>query len=512
MCHLSDPINSLFHDAYHNSHAKVSSSLAPRRDNESSYDRFTCRLINNIFTAACLSCLLYQLYSISNMYFRYRVAEQISIDMPINYSSQSISLCLNSADLFAQGDKRYMKHANILNDSPSNDSVLIRAEYRLPESYELNECLSVENCTHKFDVSKFTYGHFVCYKFTVKKSLLPWDANMSIESLSVTPAGSGMIIRLWIEPSVVARVSQLKIAVHSAKLYPVKSFSRTKLIVRNLQQKDNRKVSNSFYSSQRRLSVDKLPPPHATMCRESWMNRKGEQVSTNPRTACLQECTREKVISLTGKLPFSVLMKEPVNLEIIGHHDLLTNETLTKSLETALQDCTERVCNFTPCQSRTVFTRTIEESGVEFTIDFIIPRDPNIIIKTYAILTLFEYLTYMMGTVSTYIGVAVIHLNPIVLFNSLKGKLNHLKGLFSDSSLSSKQGHNRWVLERGSTMTFADNNSNSQSHDQLHHRSSANGFFSLSRERFNLMLREDKHLVSLLSNINLRLKKLESKI
>lgn len=508
MCHPSDPINSLFNDAYHHSHAKVSSSFTPRIHNESSYDTYTCKLINNIFTATCLSCLLYQLYSISNMYFQYRVAEQISIDMPINYSSQAISLCINSVDLFAQQDANHMKHGAIFLNSPSNESVLTRAEYRLPQSYELNECLSIENCTNKFEVSKFTYGYFVCYKFALRRSILPWDAHMTIESLSVTPAGSGMIIRLWISPSLVSRASQMKIAVHAARLYPVKSFARTRLIVRNLKQKQSRKVSNSFYSSQRRLSVDRLPPPHATECRESWRD-----VTINPRSACLQDCVREKTIALTGKLPFSILLKEPINLNIISHHDLLTNETLTRSLETTLQDCTDRVCRFTPCQSRTVFTRTIEESGVEFTIDFIIPRDPNIIIKSYAILNLFEYLTYMMGTVSTYIGVAVIHLNPIILFYSLQRKFNHLKELFiktsSSSSSSSKQQYNRWIFEKGSTETFIDT---SHAQDSLDCRSYANGFFSLSRERFNLMLREDKHLTSLLCNINIRLKKLEAKI
>lgn len=477
--------------------------------------KVSIKILNHSFTIFCLFSLFYQLYSISQMYFKYRTAEQIKIQMPRIYKPQALSLCIHYDDLFSSDiNLTIVNHKFIYQNSLSVDKSVIRSEFRLPQSYELFDC-SYESCSNIYNYTKFTYGPFICYKFAIKSNneiihVNQTDINgnkilvekkytsMTYDSLSVTPAGSGMIFKLWISPTL-NTASMFKIATHSVNLYPINSFPTVKLITRNLTKKTKGKIFSSYYSSQKRLYINRLRRPYETDCFDYSLR------GFSGRAHCVQVCHNLTVTNTTGKLPFSVLYDKPIDLPLITYGELIANSTLKNILKSSRKHCEEVVCRQLSCLSRTAFTLTVEQDSDQFEIEFLVTHSPTVTITSYGILNLVEYITYMMGTISTWVGLTAAHLNPILIIIIFTSSLNTCKEHLNKFSSELKS-----IENMKNNINYDDYKSDHKFTYGLTDCKVNNNIINLTQEKMIQMSKEEKKLLQSLNVLNNRIKKLES--
>lgn len=497
MCLANEKVNSFTVNSF-----STSSNISPGQASSSPVEcnlgkKLLSHLASNSFTFLCFTCLVIQLIWISQSYFGYLTGEQITIEIPSIYRAQALSLCVHYKDVISSPNSTLIKQSDIFTKSLPPHLALKRAEFRLPFSYKLYECFSVQSCQKYFNSSKFTYGSFVCYKFHLREHLI---RNVSFQSLSVTPAGSGMIFKLWMAYPL-NMTSAFKICTHSPNLYPLSSFNSVKLITRNVNKVTDETTNvNNFYSSQTRLTVRRLKKPYESNCFNY------TQIGLNSRTECLQRCINRSVSERVKKLPFSVLFNESVDLPLITYDDLINEDKVSMDiLKNLKRKCSESsACRQKACESRTAFTLTDAETGpgFDFIIEFIIPHRPNIWVQLYPILHLAEYLTYVMGAIATWIGLTVVDLNPVLLTRKVQVTLHSIKGHFNlqtaGEGKSKFEANRSGVNSSGSSCSFDESDFDLNLH-------------LLSKENLHKMSKEEEQVIQAIHFINSRIKRLENK-
>ena len=158
-----------------------------------------------------------------------------------------------------------------------------------------------------------------------------------------------------------------------------------------------------------------LPPPYETQCFD-YMS-----LGFVHEMECKQRCLQQQTMMHLGKIPYSVIITNRTADKVISYLDLEKQDFATKfrNLESG---CHEN-CNMKPCVDGRFVTMTESKQSNRFIMMYIVPQQPSFMIETRPQMTVVEFITYLLSTVSTWTGLSIISMNPMNLWREIRNKL-----------------------------------------------------------------------------------------
>ena len=392
---------------------------------------FGTKTVSCLFILLCLLGCVFQVYKVSDLYFRYQATTEIDIEIPEIVSGKAISVCSRfvehldyeriARDSKSRSSWHYSNQVHwirkyqheltikeIFKYTPEVNTTLSRIIFRENQSYVHKEYSGHEIYDH-FEVRKYLYLEYICYKFASRKTI-----DISYSSLSVTPVFSGQVYELTFNTTLES-AEMLKVVINSMRSHQYRSIQVIPVLRRNYNIKTKTAQYNVFSSFVTTFDVFNLPPPYETNC----FNYKdiGFQIDTH----CIQECVKKKVVKRFNKIPFSAIIDKPIDMKMISYTDISDART-SKILFDIENECSNEICNRPSCHASLAMTTTKEIEGLEFVIRRIIPSGPSFHVRMTPALNLIEFLTYLLSTVSTWTGISIISLNPWKFLSKRKRK------------------------------------------------------------------------------------------
>ena len=119
-----------------------------------------------------------------------------------------------------------------------------------------------------------------------------------------------------------------------------------------------------------------------------------------------------RTVAKLNQVPFSVLISNSsLNLTMISIIDI-RDPRLVKRLIKIENKCVREECSRRPCNMATSMTTTSANAAEEFSLMVTIPPQPWITVESSPSLTLIEFLTYIMSTMSTWTGLSIMSFLP----------------------------------------------------------------------------------------------------
>ena len=376
-----------------------------------------------LYISLCLLGLLFQGYVISDVYFKYGVRSTVTVEMPQVIRFDAMTLCTRYIDVLDYGRMNQEMNASwryslddeeirslqdslslgsIFDYTPAIDDVIKTGYYRTPGTYMIRECHN-KNCSRSFNVIKFYYLEYICYKISLKRG-----TSMSFMSLTDTAVSPGLLIRIQFS-SMIDHSLRIVIMTHNPSLLPYRSLMITPVILRGSTQErlDGKRARFSrFTSYQRRMNILNLPPPYETRCFDY------SKIGLHSDMQCMQECIMNQTIGKIMRLPFSVLLQQQQSnhLHVLSYRDTL-NQRLMQRVHDIEQDCNSS-CRWLPCVAQIAITVTSMITYPAFESEVTTPIKPSFTIKFYPMINLTEYIIYLMSICTTWTGLHMMQMNP----------------------------------------------------------------------------------------------------
>lgn len=383
------------------------------------------RIPTIFYVGICLIGLLYQMYEINDVYFKYPVRSGVIVRMPQQIHFDAVSLCTRYIDVLDYDKMNRVKNTTwryslddeeirslqdsvslkeIFDFTPDEGDVIKRGHYRTPGTYVVQQCHH-DNCSSVFDVVKFYYLEYICYRISLRK-----ETTMSLTSLTETSVSSGLLMRITFSDSI-DRSLRIVITTHGPRLFPFRSLLITPVIVRGSKRErmQGKAVRFSrFASYQRRMSTRNLPSPYETNCFDY------RRIGFHSDVQCLQQCIMNQTRVMTKRLPFSVILTPKVQgqgLHVISYRDTL-NPVLMDRVMRIEKECYEVTCRWSPCDKRIALTVTSMTSHDSFESEIRTPIKPSVTIIVRPMMDLTEFFIFLMSIISTWTGLYVIQMDP----------------------------------------------------------------------------------------------------
>lgn len=390
------------------------------------------RILATSYIVICLLGLMWQLIEVSIEYFKYETSTGIRMLFPDDVTFPDISVCLRYTDIldfdelnkqtertfsFTTDDKivrRYQENLTlneIFNFTPSVNQSLTSIVFRQKKSYKRYSC-SKNECEKVFSISKYYYLEYMCYRFT---SLEQVETSVPYSTIAVSPSSPGTIYKLTLN-GLFNNVSYLKLALHSANLYPFLSLRTTPVTRRYFDSKTLTAKYNTFVSFQSQLVTQYLPQPYVTKCIDYKL------IGLDSSAHCRELCVKNHTLNLFHKVPFSVILTAQDlslhnSLYALSYNDV-ANESTSQVLLAIESMCENEICNLKDCNRATIVTHTTKEPGSlnGLVLRIILPYTPYIYVKHNASIQFVAFLTFILSTISTWTGLSILRMNPFTSF------------------------------------------------------------------------------------------------
>lgn len=404
---------------------------------------FHQRLIQVIICIICFAGAIYQISQISLIYFSYATSSAVELKIPNHYKIDSLTFCTRYIDvldfkrirednksrnwfltLTAYWIRRYQDEltiSEILKYTPKESDFIDNASYRRKSTFKLFECDST-SCAKFFTIRRFVYLEYICYTVDAQYK----NESLSYQALTITPSAAGEIFDITLSDKL-NDSHLIKIVSHEPGTLPYKSLQN---VARQQREFDESRAANfnSFTSSAVKLLIHRLPAPYDTMCVDY------KSFGFVRRYDAIQICITQKVVQYFNKLPFSVIVDEPINLSVISYLDI-ENKAKTAKLIEFENECTKKYPH-EDCISEISFTATHTDVGDRLSLRLITATSPFTNIKFVTQTSFVQVVSVVMSTASTWTSFAVISLNPVFLFTHMKGAVRHFSRWFTRDSES----------------------------------------------------------------------------
>ena len=389
------------------------------------------RVLAFVYIVICFAGLMWQLIEVSIEYFKYETSTGIRIHFPDEVTFPDISVCLRYTDIlkfdelnkqtkrsyrFTVDDevvRMYQENltlSQIFTFTPSINDTLSSIVYRHKRSYKRYICHTDNECSTMFTIDKYYYLEYMCYRYTSNQMN---SSTVSYSTIAVTPSSPGTIFKFTFSRHF-SRVSYMKIALHSANLYPFRSLRTTPVTRRYYDRHSDSAKYNTFVSYQSKLTTHYLPSPYVTRCIDY------SHLQFDSSAHCQELCVNNHTLNELGKVPFSVILTNDVQLSSSLHalsYNDVANETVSHKLLNIESTCHKKFCNLRDCDVETVVTHTSKEPGSQLMVlRVILPYTPYINVKHVAGIQFVAFLTFILSTISTWTGVSILRINPFTSF------------------------------------------------------------------------------------------------
>ena len=369
-----------------------------------------------LFKFTCLIGLSWQLFEVCSAYFRYKVNSQISMFIPEQVEDLSMGICIPiqyvinyeklntevqynwTPDEFARKEMlRNLSFHEIYNYTYNADDVLYESDYWEDEDGWSWESTNFSN----MEMQKYYFNSNICYLYSVK-SFKPFSLRWIRwgvvtyhhfgKGISTTP-----IVCLFI-----AEKNRIQ-------------FRET--IEAPCTYRGNSSVKIDFFkSSHYSLRGQLLPLPYETACVTYFEFRNSIE--------CIEHCLLAKSFKIWGKISITSLVPDnKVNYKFINNYTNYIDQVEEIRLS-CLLSCPNISCEDTHIvtiqeSAAHVGVESLSKKNISFAWQRTRPSVPSAKILSRPTLTFTELIVYIMSSVSTWTGLSMMSINPILLFRSL---------------------------------------------------------------------------------------------
>ena len=380
-----------------------------------------------LYIFLCLIGCLYQIYQVSSSYFMYSSVTMIRIEIPQKLESPGFTVCVHYMNLLdvsnitinGKSSKNIFDYEKILTvkeifkRTPSAvHNVFQQCRYRIPGSFSTKYSYS-DDCHNSFQMNKFFTQDFICYRMFSREL---FAEEFDFVYLAYASNWNGMFFELELNKTTFAGLNWGKAIVHPMTQHPRQAIAFSPMFNRAFDSKGH-PANGRFDLVYRYIDIENLPPPYETGCRDYSKSRLDGRGSSEK---CFDECVFKRSTSILSRIPFTSIIKESNSNLTNLHHMLATdidNRTTSTTLKKLMSNC-RKTCSAVDCRSvifMTQLTSHYANNDIIFRVDS--PRDPVLIIKAVPKLVMAEYVIYLFSCIGTWLGVAVVSLNPMHLLN-----------------------------------------------------------------------------------------------
>lgn len=382
-----------------------------------------------VFYSLCFCGCLWQLVSLSQIYFEFKTSTEVYVNIPMEIPNPALSICFRYNDIIDKKKalqnvrsklrkrnqnlnrnqtwnrkqnlnrnvdwKNFLTIRDIFSQTPATKLLMKQCRFRQPHKYTYED-LNMEQCHRTFLVSKYYFLEYICYRFRMREN---FEDLYDYLKISYSSELSGMLFEVSFNLSVFQSAEGMRLIVHSADNLPFMSMTMTPVIWRLYDSK--RKVGhfNRFQMIYSTVEITSLPSPFSTNCEK------------RSQTVCKKNCVTNATIDAFGKFPFEFAIDWPVDRSHITNSDL-KNKTLSDLLLQFKSKC-DSLCHHVPCfvdYTMTRVTRLREKGRMKFRVSA--PREPFTAIIHNPFLTTTNYIIGFSSVLGTWLGFSILKINP----------------------------------------------------------------------------------------------------
>lgn len=400
------------------------------------------RLFGALFILICFSGFMFQVQTISLVYFAFATATDILISLPENITVPDFSFCARYSDVFDlqsfqpgslndpsrkptsvnDEDIRALQNKvtieQIFKHTPDIRELWIRCLSRKVRNYNVYNT-NATACNRIFKIRKFYVQEYICYNFhqTVSE-----NQDYLFRNIAFSLAFPGVFFGIILENNgTLGKAEYCRAVVHSAVGLPLDSLSLSPGFYRKYDEEEHKAKYNNFQVSYYQLFKKLLPPPFKTNCRSYHIEGLSNQNN------CINRCMNVSAVKAFGKIPFSIFQADPIPLKHINTGDL-ENETFAKQLKGIEDECFGQ-CDQNDCDDSYTLSQILKEEkanggeGLSFMVNA--PRQPSYTVIHRPLMPITDYLVYVLSCFGTWFGLSVLSLNPFPWSVQVKGPSGH---------------------------------------------------------------------------------------
>ena len=374
-----------------------------------------------LIQVGCLLGLSWQLFQISGEYFKYKVNIQTTVFIPEQVEDLSMGICIPiqyaidykkfntevqynwTPDEF--GHKRMFRNLSIheiYNYTYHADKILYLVSYPKDQG---KSGWKLTNFSSVMKMEKYYFSSTICYLYSVR----------FFKPFSVDKTERNIIMFLLFGVQI-SQTSAVVLFIAPNYGIPFREIIKAAYIPRGYTSIKLDKFESSHYSIRKEL----LPPPYETSC-FSYSN-----LNFTNSIECIERCVILKCLQKWGEISIDSLAPNKID-----DYKFINSSNFTKKkaeLDEIRVSC-ELSCPNTSCED--TYIVTIQESGIHFGWDDMSQKKVSIVWgrKTSSISstriscrptsTLPELILFMMSSISTWTGLSMMSINPILLIQSL---------------------------------------------------------------------------------------------
>lgn len=330
-------------------------------------DNMQRHVLHAIFPSLCIIGFVAQFYSLAEIYFRYSVSSEITIEVPVHIATPDATICFTYIDLLDYKRLQVEKNITIMYgitprlNRTASMSVDAYGELTIAQIFEytpkttafISSCwvratndrilsfMAGAEYNKLFTIRKVYTLQFICYRIQPSVRRL-----QDFQQVARSLRGPGTIY--WLQFSnVIFQGAFVKTVMHnnitpwiSTALAPYfqmtysRSYPRAYLI-------------DATYAN---ISFNLLPPPYESNCHDY------SRTATSSREHCHYDCLERSSQRLFGKSNYMNIIDKPLHSKHLSEHDFERNGVL-QQLQEAEKNCSDK-CSRPSCRRSFTVTRT----------------------------------------------------------------------------------------------------------------------------------------------------------
>ena len=263
-------------------------------------------------------------------------------------------------------------------------------------------------------VDKYLYMVYVCYRIS-----LIGDKPVSLQHVTSSFFSGGMI-RFYKFSESLKRSNVIKFAVGPINEIPLRGLMISPYVFREYNDSLKEAKYGYFFSHHYSMKIELLEYPFETFCYNY------TTIGFKEEMQCTESCITKKTWDRFKKLPFTAAVTVSSKNKLLSGIDLKDTDN-DRDFINIQADCARKKCSRPSCLDTQYFTVTESFSRPLFIWKHVVPLQTSFIISSRPQLTLVEFITYVLGTISTWTGLSIISMNPIDIVTKFCKKIHRQK-------------------------------------------------------------------------------------
>ena len=362
-----------------------------------------------VYLLICLCGSFYHAFTIIRLYLRYDETNSISLEFPEYIAPPIISLCFIANRLMDIEEDEFfntkLTMSEVFDRTPDVQSLVLLMDIRYPKKFEFDTIKGHEALSKLLDIEKFYMQRSMCYRIKAK---FVDTANMyNYRQVAQSYVGSGQIFHFRLNGTLCEQSQEVIPIVHRYE-YPLES----RLIAKELNV-----ISTQIKISYQPVITSKLEYPYPSRC---------HKYGQGGQSQCLSNCVIPKTLEKLGMFPYSYIVTgKSVYDKSYPIFQRNATDATYDLYDEIIEECNGQ-CLLSNCETEVYIVNAYDDHkiGANFSLFRVdLPMNPIININYQPMWDFPAFLTALFSCVGTWLGVAIVDLNPILLTMSLYNKL-----------------------------------------------------------------------------------------